>query len=194
MKKELSVWDLKDMLWAKFESFYDMKDNQLDPKATWEDLADMCLPKNVDKNSREIAILKMRFEVKYVFRSPNNKTMKWLYGEHAMLYDVFGCKEHRFICTTHDDERFSLEQTIFCPKCNEPLFHSEKMRDEYIKWIDGEYLDEAKWNMVMKTSKWFKKYNTRQNLRYHFQKWFRKGYFIYRLKKFLHIKLSDKTK
>jgi hypothetical protein len=196
MKKKIISWELKNKLWEKWESFYlieDHNNSEYLKNLTFESLGDEVFPKDVEQWIKELALNRFKFELHFVMRKPI-ESLKWLYGEHAMLYDVFGCDKHKWTCVTHDDcDRYIEGLTVFCPECNKDIFMNEEKRKEYESLVEGEFFTDDNWKKVMELSKWTKKWNRRQNFKYALKEWTRKGYVIYRIKRMLGLYNKKKT-
>lgn len=170
-KNSTTAWDILDTMW---NSFHDV-----DPKTKWRDFMNACSPVDVEEYIKEMALEKFLFETKYLFSKPDRSTIKWLWGEHAMLYDIFGCSEHRFVCKTSDNyENYVDGLTVFCPECNDNWMTEEKKKD-YISLVSGRFCTKEEWKSYIKTSKWYKQFNRKQNFKYKLNRLFREGYLKY---------------
>lgn len=183
--KRITAWEVLDVLWEKFDAVIKEAAQKEDlnkyKNITWQELTNLFAPPEADAMAKEFGMEHFRYEAHFVFRTPV-RSMKWLYGEHALLYDVFGCKEHKFTMVTHDDQGMILGQTALCPYCN-----SENMikgrEEEYMKTVEGQTHSEEEWKQIMKISKWHKDYNRKEHIKYLFEQWTRKGYLQYRLRR-----------
>jgi hypothetical protein len=174
------AWDILDGMWDKFVGFRSLEDKKVLDTLTWSDFVNSCSPADTEDYIKEIALNHFHFEVKYLLGKPNRDTMKHLYGEHAFLYDVYGCKIHRFQCVTHDDYRYNNNSTIFCPECNRGIMLIEK-QSAYENIVEGKYLNLEEWKAIEKLSKWHKDYQRKSNFRYQVKKLTEKGYLKYRI-------------
>lgn len=176
-------WDILDAMWDKFISFRTLEDKKFLETLTWSDFTDSCSPADAEDYVKEIALNHFHFEVKYLVGKPNRDTMKYLYGEHAFLYDVYGCDIHRFECITHDDYRYNDARTIFCPECNKDKMLIEK-QSAYENLVEGKYLNPEDWKSIKKLAKWHRDYQRKSNFKYRLKEWTQKGYIEYRIKDF----------
>lgn len=178
MKNQNKSAEIQDKMWEKWESFYGHSESI--KGLTWEEFKNSFAAEGVKESELDSAFERFIFELKYLIRKPDYSSIKWLYGEHAMLYDVWGCEKHRFECVTHDDDRFMDIRSIFCPVCNEDKM-TEENKNKYESLVGAKYHTPEMWAEIMKISKWHKDYNRKENIKYWFKKWTEKGYLKYRL-------------
>lgn len=185
-------WDILDAMWDKFLTFRSKEDKEILENLTWSDFVNSCSPADAKDYVKDAALRHFQFEVKYLYGKPNRDTIRHLYGEHAFLYDVYGCEIHRFECVTHDDERYNDSLTLFCPTCNKGIMFT-KDQDEYMSLIEGRYLTPENWEAVKRIAKFYKDYQRTSNFKYELKQWTQKGYIQYRIKD-LFGKLFSKKK
>jgi hypothetical protein len=178
--KKVNAWDILDKVWDKFESYYETDLSEL-KDASWQDFVNSCCPAETEEYIKVAALEHFLFEVKYLVHKPNRNTMKWLWGEHVMLYDVYGCSIHKFQCVTSDSYDKHIDGlTVFCPVCNADKMINDR-KDKYENDVKGVYLTDEEWNQALKISKWHKDYNRRVNFKYTLKKWINPSYAYYRI-------------
>jgi hypothetical protein len=72
----------------------------------------------IDNNVDNRNIKSFHWEFKNLKTKPV-RTMRWINGEHALLYDWYECSECRTLVKTNDDVDDCLYVTLLCPNCNE---------------------------------------------------------------------------
>lgn len=166
MNSKVSKFDILDHLWDMHENLVkSMQEKNYEnsilhrflkdiSRTTWAIITARSKFPDVPEYLIECAIECFQYEQKYLFHKPNRETMSWMFGEHASLYDVFGCKIHHLTITTHDDERFIDGQTIFCPKCNEKILNKEINFDDYSDITSSKEL----WEFILGQEKFYKQY------------------------------------
>ena len=168
-KKIIRTIELTDELWAYWEKWLQEKE-LLQHDLTLGEWAKDVTEKTFGKDSMDsyqiIDGLNIFLYEKDIFLSkPDRSTMKWLHGEHAMLYDVYGCKLHETIVKTYDDERYDPYATVFCPACNvDRMYQIGKMRLNY------EMLSSEEFKSHLRMAKWQRKWNRKQNFKYRINK------------------------
>lgn len=185
MKRTSISRDLQSKIWEKWESLYLVENDEHLKTMTFWSLVNEVATKDTEDWIKDLALGRFLFELKYVIREPVY-TMKWLYGEHVNLFDVYGCKKHKWICTTHDDDCYIPNLTVFCPDCNKDIVQESKIKD-YKTMVEGKYLTDDEWQKTIDYSKIVKKYNRKENTKYWIKKWQEKGYLKYRISKLLGI-------
>ena len=172
-KTKQTSWTILDKMWDNIHS--------VNPSTKWREFAELCSESNTEEWIKNNALEKFLFESRYLFSKPNRDTIKWLWGSHAELYDIFGCKEHRFVCRTSDScDEYIDGLTVFCPECNEAHMTAEK-KNKYIELVRGKFCSVEEWKSYEKRSKWEKSWNRKQNFKYWLKKWTEKGYLQYRI-------------
>ena len=165
--KEVTSWDVLDALWEEWEMFWDNKKTA--PKTgTMKDwtnsVIESCFPDGVDKFHKENGINKFLYEFQIVYRKPNRESVKWLHGEHAFLYNVFGCEEHKVLITTYDDHRVVWDATTFCPMCNKDIILDI---DKFA--LDYDVVSDEIWDGNMSLAKFSRKLDRKNNIRYYWK-------------------------
>ena len=171
--KNLNVFELVDRLW---DSILD-KGHRPSPSDTWITFAQKQIQKNENADIYLIdrAIHIFKFEMKYLYKKPIRKTVKYMFGNHVMLFDTYGCYEHKLTMTTHDDERYNASLSVFCPYCNiknlktttyEFTDMGKTSLEDYSKEIELKKHDEKSWNIVLKHKAFNDKWNRKENFKY----------------------------
>ena len=199
MKKKLSEHEiLINAIWKEWRSMVEQKDIQKYANISWMDIAHQAILHYANGEHEvsyiESALESFKFEKQYMLHQPDS-TLKYMWGEHAMLYDTLGCAKHKILMTIHWDCELSVSGLrMFCPECNKDKFLGASHMDEYIKITDAEYLDDEQWATALRTAKWHQAYERKQNIKYRINKWFEKGYFKYRIKRALGFYNKKKEK
>lgn len=179
MKKELNAWDVVDAIW----DFLNTGRTSEIKGMTWNEAVKYIMKTdNISHYSIEEGVKKWLYETNYYKGKPNRSTMRWLYGEHVLLYDIWGCEKHMFTLETSDDYEKHIEgQTVACPMCNKDIMRPEKFT-EYLNM--GNLHGEIEWKQVMKRSKFHKAYIRKENFKYAIRHLFDEGYLTYKIKQF----------
>jgi len=198
-KKRVLRTDIVDVLWDSLEKHGTPDGVTVREDTSWGEYVILCceneglsLSEDNSKYLVEGAVRSWLWEKEFIWRKPV-RSMEWLFGEHVMLYDTFGCKEHHVIVTTYDDSRIVWNSTVLCPVCNKENFFSSNKAGEY---RTGEYplewkivSNDEEWSSILKYSQWSKKYLRRSNFKFQVKQLFRwkRNWSLlkYRLKKLL---------
>ena len=127
-KKFADRLDVVDAMWDNIlEEYVTVTED-----TTWSEYAQACagasrlrIREDVPSWFSEDAAQTWLWELTFLYSKPV-RTMEHYYGDHAMLFDVFGCKEHKLIVKTFDDDRMVYHSTILCPICNEAVITPDK--------------------------------------------------------------------
>jgi len=172
-KNKTTAFDILDTMWDKL--------HDIDPTTTWGSFVNDCSPSGESEYVKVAALEKFLFESDIVFKKPNRKTIKWAWGEHALLYDVFYCEEHKFVCQSSDSCHNYIEGlTIFCPECNKDIFAKEK-KDKYINMVEGHFYTPEEWKSFLRTKKFYRDFQRKENFKYRIKKWRDWSYIKYKL-------------
>lgn len=184
-KKEITAWDILDGIW----DFVENGNTEEIYGLNWQESVEYIMKQHdISKFSVEEGVKKFLFEKEYFFKKPNRKTMKWLWGDHVLLFDLWGCDKHMFTIETSDSYDCMIDgQTVACPFCNEKNM-SAKGFVEYHKL--GKQRSWEEWKKIRKTAEWHRKQIRKENFKYCFNRLFEKGYLKYRIAVFF-SKLFD---
>lgn len=180
-----TAFEITENIWDCFMYMAENQESSDFQDLSWDDLVNNCSNDESPNWLKKLALNRFLFEKKYCWRKPIHN-MEWLHGDHVMLYDLYGCKEHRFTITTSDMSGQNTPDyvSLFCPYCN-----AENMSDgkqiEYIEYMSGEIEDSEKWQATLKYSKWTKDWNRKENRKYKIKKFFE--LWQYKIKKFLRV-------
>lgn len=169
--------DVRNRLWADWEKWT----VETTPAGTFMEYLISVFP-NVSSRVLSDGLAYFLFDLKY-FKSRPVDSMKHLYGEHALLYDVYGCEKHRFVATTHDDHRYNPYMGVYCPGCNLDTIKLSEY-EAYEGLVEGKLLSKQEFDEVLNTSKRHKKYWAKVSRRELFKKLFNYQYLRYRVVKF----------
>lgn len=178
MAKQITAMDIRNRIWADYESWT----SETAPCCTASQYAGTIFP-DVDSLALSQGVGYFNFELLYFMKRPID-SMKHLYGEHAMLFDVYGCEKHKFIATTHDDHRYNPYMGVYCPRCNLGKIKSWK-RDEYIDVIEGRFVTDEEMQAHLNMARSHKKYWAKINRREFFKNMFNLHYLKYQISKLL---------
>jgi len=181
MKKTKSeTFEILDNIWDSINHL------NIQPETTWNDVVNVCSSEKTKDYIKKWSLQKFLFETKYVFQKPNRETMDYLWGEHAFLYHVFGCKTHKFVGKTYDDyDRYIEQLTVFCPECNKEIFKNEELETEYISLLDGKLCSNEEWEYFIKTAKIHRKFARKDYFKYRIQKLKNWNYIKYKINLFI---------
>ncbi len=185
MKKQ-TAFEITENIWDCFMYMAENLESKDFEDLQWNDLVENCSNADSPDWIKKLALNRFLFENKYCFQKPIG-TMEWLHGDHVMLYDTYGCKEHRFTITTSDmvGQDTPNYVSLFCPYCNAENMKKGK-QSEYIEYMDGKVEDLETWKEVLKYSKWTKDYNKKENRKYKVKRFFEK--LKYKIQKVLKVK------
>lgn len=166
--KTKNQWELIDILW---DSFLNTRsdDKSLVGKTIKSWSLDTLFPYSCEYDwEKKIAIDRFCFELRYCFQKPIRDTMKWIDGDHVMLYDRYACKKHRLVITTHDDSGYIPNASVFCPECNKDNMWYGKIKERNGAYpLEWEVIkNDDDWKALMKWSKIRKKFNKKSNRRH----------------------------
>jgi len=177
MKKEITAWDVLDALWDFIQT-----DKLSEVKGmNWANtIKHIMKTENISDFSIEDGVKKFLYEKDYVFKKPNRLTMKWMWGSHAELYDIWGCEKHMFTLKTSDSYEEMIDgQTVFCPFCNKDIMPAENF-NRYVK--QGFIYNPEDWKRIKKTAKWHKDWDRKENFKYRINQLKDVNYLWYKIK------------
>ena len=149
-KKYAHKLDIVDALWDE------ISDSAIETtlETTWEEYTRAVCEKaklHINPSSEnwiyDDAVKTWLWETDFLYTKPV-RDMKYFYGEHALLYDVYGCEKHRVLVTTYDDYRIVWNSTVICPVCNAEKFRIVEPKPYPLRWEvveDKEYWDVHLW-------------------------------------------------
>jgi hypothetical protein len=127
MEKYKTKMDVCHYLWQKLESDA-KKDVQYSPNMKMGDwISEKLSYITAGYFAKSFGRDSFLFEATYCIVEPDRSTVKWINGEHALLYDQYLCEKHGILIMTRDDYlNYHDGQTVFCPKCNEDKLRKDK--------------------------------------------------------------------
>lgn len=178
-QKEINAWDVVDGLW----DFVEKGNIEKVTGMNWQESVEYIFKRrDISNFSITEGVHKFLFEKKYFFSKPDRSTMKWLWGDHVSLFDLWGCDKHMFTIKTSDSYDDMIEgQTVACPFCNEKIM-SKKGFVEYFNL--GKQRSWEEWKQLEKTAKWHRDWNRKENFKYRVRQLFEKGYLKYKINSF----------
>lgn len=168
-KKKVHKLDIVDAMWDNIDKMRTSTNVVVNKDTTWKEYILLCcVAKGLDISNLadwqlEHGAKSWLWEKEFLFRKPV-RTMKHFYGEHVMLYDVFGCKKHHVLVTTYDDSRIVWDATVLCPICNEENFQTIEPKEYPLEHRVVE--DDEEWEIQLLWAKNHKKDVKWSNFKY----------------------------